>query len=278
MKRICLENSLKKKHFTPESRVPIDNDYYDRVAAGWWDESQPLSMLLTGLNPGRFGYFRAVLTRRLGIEPRGATALDIGCGGGFQAEEFARLGCRVTGVDPSALTLEAARAHAHQSGLEIEYRLGAGEHLPADDAGFDIAYCCDVLEHVDDLERVIAETARALRPRGVYFFDTINRTVLSKLVAIKLMQEWKPTRVFDTNLHDWNRFIKPEELQTVLTRHDLHLQEVVGLVPGGKPLGILKAFAGLKRGTMTYGDLGRALKARAGKRTSISYMGYALRG
>lgn len=257
--------------------MPIDNEYYDRVADTWWDEVQPLSMLLTGLNPGRFGYLRDLLTRRLQIDPRGITALDIGCGGGFLAEEFARLGCRVAGVDPSAPTLETARVHAQQSGLDIDYRVGAGEHLPVGDAVFNLVYCCDVLEHVDNLDLVMAETARALKPGGIYLFDTINRTFLSKLVAIKLMQEWRPTRVFDTTLHDWDRFIKPEELQAVLTGHDLDLQEIVGLRPGGNPITMLTTFAGVKRGTMTYGDLGRTMHARAGKDTRLSYMGYALK-
>lgn len=257
--------------------MPIDNDYYNRVADTWWDASQPLSMLLTGLNPGRFDYFREVLTRRLQIDPRGITALDIGCGGGFLAEEFARLGCRVTGVDPSVPTLGTARAHARQSGLDIDYVVGVGEQLPVADAGFDLVYCCDVLEHVDDLDRVMAETARALKPGGVYLFDTINRTFLSKLVVIKLTQAWKPTRVFDATLHDWDRFVRPEELQILLSDHDLHLQEVVGLRPRGNPFTMLRAFAGVKRGTRTYGELGRTLQAGAGRSTRISYMGYALK-
>jgi 2-polyprenyl-6-hydroxyphenyl methylase / 3-demethylubiquinone-9 3-methyltransferase len=261
-----------------ERWLPIDNDYYNRIADSWWDESEPLSMLLTGLNPGRFDYFQEVLTTRLQIDPRGKAALDVGCGGGFLAEEFARLGCRVTGIDPSSSTLEAARDHAHQSGLDIDYRVGAGEHLPVGAAGFDLAYCCDVLEHVEDLDRVVAETARVLKPGGVYLFDTINRTLPSKLVAIKLMQDWRLTRVYDTNLHDWNRFIKPQELQTVVTRHDLNLQEIMGLRPEGNPITILRTLVGVKRGTKTYGELGQTLRARAGKGTRISYMGYALRG
>jgi 2-polyprenyl-6-hydroxyphenyl methylase / 3-demethylubiquinone-9 3-methyltransferase len=68
--------------------LPIGNDYYNLSADTWWDESQPLSMLLTGLNPGRFGYFRDVPTRRLQIDPRSTTALYIGCGGGFLAEQL----------------------------------------------------------------------------------------------------------------------------------------------------------------------------------------------
>jgi 2-polyprenyl-6-hydroxyphenyl methylase/3-demethylubiquinone-9 3-methyltransferase len=78
-------------------------------------------------------------------------ALDIGCGGGFLAEEFARRGCRVVGVDPSAVSIETARRHAALSGLDVDYQVGFGERLPVADGEFDLTYCCDVLEHVSDL-------------------------------------------------------------------------------------------------------------------------------
>jgi 2-polyprenyl-6-hydroxyphenyl methylase / 3-demethylubiquinone-9 3-methyltransferase len=135
--------------------------------------------------------------------------LGRGCGGGFLAEEFARLGFDVVGVDPSAVSIEAARAHAAASSLNIDYRVGAGEQLLVEDGMFDVAYCCDVLEHVSDLDRVISETARVLKPGGLYLFDTVNRTLQSKLVAIKIAQEWPLTRVVDTPMHDWQMFIKP---------------------------------------------------------------------
>src|SRR4051795_8092603 len=99
----------------------IDNGVYDRLAEGWWDENGVLHFLRTGMNPGRFGYFREVLVERLGRNPRGLATLDIGCGGGLLAEEFAGLGCRVTGIDPSAASVAAARAHAADAGLDIEY-------------------------------------------------------------------------------------------------------------------------------------------------------------
>jgi SAM-dependent methyltransferase len=107
--------------------MPIDNDVYNRHATGWWDENEPLNLLHGSVTPARFGYFVAVL-QRLGLDPSGLRALDIGCGGGFLAEEFARLGCRVLGIDPSALSLETARRHAASCGLEIDYRVGFGEH------------------------------------------------------------------------------------------------------------------------------------------------------
>lgn len=88
--------------------MPIDNALYDRAGDIWWDENQPLSGMLTAVNPARFGYFRRVLIERLEIDPQGKTVLDVGCGG-FLAEEFARLGCVVTGVDPATTSLDTAR-------------------------------------------------------------------------------------------------------------------------------------------------------------------------
>ena len=187
--------------------MPIDNEVYDRLGAGWWNEDNPLNMLHGSCTPGRMGYFREVLDRR-GVA--GGRALDVGCGAGFIAEELAVGGFAVTGIDPSGVAIEAARAHAGRSGLDIRYVVGAGEELPFPDAAFDLVFCCDVLEHVADLDRVIAETARVLRPGGLYLFDTINRTRRSKLLAIKAMQEWRMTRIMDTAIHEWSMFIPPE--------------------------------------------------------------------
>ena len=92
--------------------MPVDNHLYARLADTWWNDNSVLSLLRTSLNPARFGYMRRVLIGELGIDPRGKTALDIGSGGGLLAEEFARLGCRVTGIDPSTESLETARSHA----------------------------------------------------------------------------------------------------------------------------------------------------------------------
>ena len=133
--------------------MPVDNAIYDRLSHTWWEEDGFLNVLLTALNPARFGYMKRILTEELGIDPAGMEVLDVGCGGGLLAEEFAALGSRVTGVDPSAASLETARAHARERGFAIDYQQGTGEELPFADASFDAAYCCDVLEHVDDVGR-----------------------------------------------------------------------------------------------------------------------------
>ncbi len=257
--------------------MPADNTLYSRPGDIWWDEREAFSALRTALNPARFGYFRRVLTGRLGRDPRGVAALDVGCGGGLLAEEFARLGCQVTGIDPSEPALAVARAHAASSGLAITYRAGIGEALPFPDQSFGIVYCCDVLEHVTDPGQVIAEIARTLAPGGVFFFDTINRTLLSRLLVIRLAQEWRMTRALPPNLHDWSQFITPAELDALITRHGLRRQEIVGLLPGANPMRALYAMWRYKRGAITIGELGRRLVFRVSGNHSVLYAGYALR-
>ena len=255
--------------------MAVDNDVYDRLGESWWDEASPLNVLHGSITPGRFAYFRDVLTRRAGAEVAGLRALDIGCGGGFLAEEFAALGCQVTGIDPSPVSIGVARAHAAGRGLRIDYRVGAGEDLPVPDAAFGLAYCCDVLEHVSDLDRVIAETARALRPGGLYLFDTVNRTRVSKLLAIKAVQQWPLTRLTDVAIHDWRMFITPAELAGTLERHGLIPGEMTGLGARATPLTVLRALISARLGRITYGELSRRLDVGQVTSTAISYMGFA---
>ncbi|GAA4489984.1 bifunctional 2-polyprenyl-6-hydroxyphenol methylase/3-demethylubiquinol 3-O-methyltransferase UbiG [Rhodococcus olei] len=257
--------------------VPIDNDVYNRVGETWWDEDNPLNLLHGSLTPGRFAYFRDVLRQQVGRDFTGLRALDVGCGGGFLAEEFARVGFSVVGVDPSTVSLATAHSHAVAGGLDIGYRVGVGERLPVPDIAFDVVYCCDVLEHVSDLDAVVAEAARALKPGGVYLFDTINRTRVSKLVAIKIMQEWRLTRLFDTELHDWSMCIRPGELTGVLDRHGLRVREVVGLGPRSwNPLRVLD-MARAAHGRLTWGEASRRFDFGRTRSTAISYMGYAVK-
>jgi 2-polyprenyl-6-hydroxyphenyl methylase / 3-demethylubiquinone-9 3-methyltransferase len=255
--------------------VPVDNDVYDRLGGSWWDETSPLNLLHGSVTPGRFAYFRDVLTRQPGGEPAGLRVLDIGCGGGFLAEEFAALGCRVTGVDPSPVSIGAARAHAAGRGLPVDYRAGAGEELPFGDAAFDVACCCDVLEHVPDPDRVISEAARVLRPGGVYLFDTFNRTRTSRLLAIKVMQQWRLTRLTDVAIHDWDMFITPAGLAAILERHGLAPGGMTGLGARAKPLAALRSFISARRGRITYGELSRRLDVGQVSSTAVSYMGFA---
>jgi 2-polyprenyl-6-hydroxyphenyl methylase/3-demethylubiquinone-9 3-methyltransferase len=257
--------------------MPVDNQLYDRLADTWWNDDSLLSLLRTSINPARFGYMRRVLVEELGIDPEGRATLDIGSGGGLLAEEFARLGCHVTGIDPSAESVETARAHAQTEALAIEYTVGVGEELPFPDAAFDIAYCCDVLEHVNDLQQVVAETARVLKPGGVYMYDTINRTRRSRLVVIKLMQEWPSTALMEPNLHDWDMFIKPVELDAAMARAGLEHRDRVGIGPARNPIAMLLDMRRRARGDMTFGEFGARNKFREMRDQSLLYAGYALK-
>ena len=256
--------------------MPVDNQLYDRLAGTWWDEDENMALLRTGMNPARFGYMRRVLTEELS-DPSGRSCLDVGCGGGLLAEEFARLGCRVTGIDPSEPSLETAREHAQGHGLAIQYVVASGEELPFEDDCFDVVYCCDVLEHVESVDRTVAESARVLRPGGVYLYDTINRTRRSRLVIIKLLQEWEATRCMEPHVHDWQMFIKPKELDGILRQHRLEPRETVGLEPAVNPLALLRNLRRRRRGEISYAELGRRLRIRETGALWGSYAGYALK-
>src|SRR5215470_16190414 len=238
----------------------INNALYNEQGNTWWDENQCLHLLKSSVNPARVGYFRRLLDEVLKLDYRGAQALDVGCGGGILAEEFAVTGFRVIGIDPSEPSLATARKHARSVGLAIDYRQGTGESIPFGDSTFPVVYCCDVLEHVRDLPRVIREIYRVAKPGGVFFFDTLNRTFVSKLVAIKIWQEWKSTAFMPPRLHEWRMFIRPEELKGLLTQSGFEFKEFRGTSPNvsiPKMIGLLRKRA---KGEIGFKELGQNFK------------------
>lgn len=258
--------------------MPIDNEFYNKHPDSWWDKHGLLHLLHTAVNPARFGYFCSVLTAQLKTDPQNKTTLDVGCGGGALTEEFARIGCRVTGIDLSISSVEAAKTHATQMGLGIEYYVASAKALPFKDKSFDIITCCDVLEHVDDLKKVMEESARVLRPGGIYFYDTLNRTLWSKLSTIEFAQKWRWSRFMPADIHNWNMYIKPRELNELMAGYGLKNQETVGMSPGSNPLKIILAVIEFKRGKITYETLGQIMRLRKSGDLSSSYMGYGIKG
>jgi 2-polyprenyl-6-hydroxyphenyl methylase / 3-demethylubiquinone-9 3-methyltransferase len=255
----------------------INNEIYNEIADTWWDKDGFMAVLRTSINPPRFAYFHKALTEHIKLEPKGLKVLDVGCGGGLLSEQFAAISCDVTGVDRSLPSLNAAIAHANKTGLNIRYMESKGENLPFEDAQFDVVCCCDVLEHVDDLDVVIAEISRVLKPGGVFFFDTINRTFMSNLLAIKAAQDWPLTRFLPRDVHVWDKFIKPSELATSMRKYSLPNAEFVGLSPAKNPLQSLLAITQLKLGRINFAQLGSKLKLKESKNLSISYMGFGIR-
>ena len=138
---------------------------------------------LKNLVPGRLAWFDRH------IDWRDKSVLDLGCAGGFIAEALATKGARVTGIDPAADTVAAARSRATLVGQDIQYDVGVGEALPYAEAAFDAVVCVDVLEHVADLAKVASEVARVLRPGGIFLYATINRNVLSRVATTTVAED-----------------------------------------------------------------------------------------
>jgi len=254
-----------------------DNTFFDRLSDSWWSENGYFNLLKQVMNPWRLPYFKAVISEN-GIEPLHTAVLDIGCGGGLLAEEIALMGFAVTGIDSSEKSIDVARRHSEQNGLTIDYRTGFAEALPFDNESFSLVTCCDVLEHIPRWELVLRELARVLKPGGIVFYDTINRTALSKLIFIKITQEWRLTRIAPPHLHAWQMFIKPVELLCALKRHGFENRALVGGRFTGNPIHALLHTRRYKRGKITGVELGRRLRLKQTRKLWLSYAGYAVKG
>lgn len=225
-----------------------DLTIYDRAADSWWSDDVRWVRTLRNLVPGRLAWFDRH------IDWQGKDVLDLGCAGGFMAEAMAARGANVTGIDPAAQAIGAARAHARAAGLRIGYDVGVGEALPYDPAGFDAVVCVDVLEHVTDLHRVLSEVARVLRPGGLFLYDTINRNPLARLATVTIAED--VLRLLPRGTHDPRMFIKPRELRAAMVGAGL----VPGPITGLGPRGVNRRF------DLTFGQL---------PLTAILYMGLA---
>ena len=255
----------------------IDNDLYHEEGDIWWQSDSPLYLIQYSVNPARVGYLKKILFDTLNVDPHGKAALEIGCGGGILCEEIARMGFDVTGIDPSEQSLQIAASHAKASSLHIQYEKGTGEALPYRDSSFDVVFCCDTLEHVRDVPKVISEISRVLKPEGIFCYDTFNRTFMSKLVAINISQVWKRWAFAPPNLHVWEMFIKPDELKSLLRQNRLECKENRGMRPNVSPLVFLRYLRKRARGELTYKNLSEKLYLVESSNMSIMYMGYAIK-
>lgn len=225
-----------------------DLTIYDTVADAWWSDDILWVRTLKNLVPGRLKWFDRQL------DWQGKAVLDLGCAGGFMAEAMAQRGAQVTGIDTAANAIAAARAHATAQSLPISYDVGVGEALPYTSGSFDAVVCVDVLEHVSDLNKVLAEVARTLRPGGLFLFDTINRNPLARFATITMAED--VLRLLPRGTHDPAMFIKPHELRRSMIGAGL----VPGPITGLGPCGINRRF------DLTFGLL---------PLTAILYMGIA---
>ncbi len=196
----------------------LDNEEverFSRLASEWWNPTgkfRPLHQI----GPPRLSFIRDNAVERFGRDQKalrplsGLTAVDIGCGGGLVSEPLARMGATVTAIDPSEKNISIARSHAEGQGISIGYRAARVEDLVAEGLKFDIVACLEVVEHVPDPAKFIAECASLVAPGGLAVFSTLNRTFKAWALAIvgaEYVLGWLPR-----GTHQWDRFITPDEL------------------------------------------------------------------
>jgi 2-polyprenyl-6-hydroxyphenyl methylase/3-demethylubiquinone-9 3-methyltransferase len=254
----------------------IDNDIYNLEGDKWWQTDFSLNLIRAVINPFRVGYAKRIFDH-LEMDLIKMSALEVGCGGGILTEEIAKMGFFTTGIDPSEQSLTNAIKHAKDNNLKINYEKGIGENLPFQNNSFDVVFCCDVLEHVYDLPKVISEISRVLKNGGIFIYDTFNRTILSKIGVIKILQEWERWAIMPPNLHVWEMFIKPDELKYLLHQNQLVWKEHRGAKPNISYLKILRYLRKRATGELTYQEFGKKFRMVESGSTQIMYMGYALK-
>jgi 2-polyprenyl-6-hydroxyphenyl methylase / 3-demethylubiquinone-9 3-methyltransferase len=206
---------------------------FARVAAQWWDAQGPMAALHK-FNPVRLAYVRDHVAAHFDRDPKrldslsGLRILDIGCGGGILSEPLARLGAAVVGIDPVENNVAVARQHAGQSGLAVDYRATTVEALA--DAGemFDVVLAMEVVEHVGDVALFIDCAAATVKPGGLLFVATLNRTAKSFALAIvgaEYILRWLPR-----GTHRWDRFVTPNELEIAIAQAGLQIVDQTGVI------------------------------------------------
>jgi len=210
---------------------PAERARFAALASEWWNPRGKFAALHR-IGPARLTFLRDALIGHFGgksgLRPlEGLSLIDIGCGGGLIAEPLARLGAKVTGLDPAQENVEVARRHAAEQGLAIDYRTGAVEDL-APGLGWDGVICLEVVEHVPDVGAFLATSARLVRPGGLLLLSTLNRTLKAYLLAIigaEYVLGWLPV-----GTHRWDRFVTPAELARHLTEAGLGQPTFQGLI------------------------------------------------
>lgn len=207
-------------------------DRFAALAHEWWNPDGSFRPLHK-LNPARLAYIRERLTQHFrrdarGPEPlAGLSILDVGCGGGLVSEPLTRLGARVTGIDATEKCIGAARSHAEQVGLAIDYRVATVEALVSEGVKFDTVLALEVVEHVPDVRAFAAGCCALTRPGGALVFATLNRTAkafLEAIVGAEYVLRWLPR-----GTHRWDRFVRPSELAFALRDGGARVTDLTGL-------------------------------------------------
>ncbi len=198
---------------------------FAKMVGEWWDENgkfKPLHMM----NPVRVSYIIEKIKELKKCDLKKLSLLDVGCGGGILSESIARVGINVLGIDVCEENIKVAQSHAKKVGLNIEYTHTSIEEL-SNNKKYDVVLLMEVVEHVDNLELFIKKAIELLKPEGLIFISTINRTFKSFFLAIigaEYILNWLPK-----GTHDWNKFLKPSEIANHLREGNVTLQDMAGM-------------------------------------------------
>ena len=213
--------------------VGTEVEQFARRAEQWGDPRGPMAMLHK-FNPVRLAYIRDRLAAHFGRDPKrmaclsGLRILDIGCGAGILSEPLARLGAAVVGADPAPANIDVARQHADRAGLMIDYRNSTAEDLADAGERFDAVLAMEVVEHVSDVPLFVRRCAEMVKPGGLMFAATINRTMKSFALAIvgaEYVLRWVPR-----GTHRWDKFVTPDELESAFAGAGLRRLDESGVV------------------------------------------------
>jgi 2-polyprenyl-6-hydroxyphenyl methylase / 3-demethylubiquinone-9 3-methyltransferase len=213
-------NSINKKEI----------EKFSKIAEEWWNPNGKFKPL-HNFNPIRIKYIKDNIIKDFKIKSsekplKKINLLDIGCGGGLLSEPMCRLGANVVGIDASTKNIEVAKFHAKKNKLKINYKVASPEKLKTK-IKFDVILNMEIVEHVEDINFFIKESTKLLKKNGIMFVATLNKTLKSYTFAIvgaEYILKWLPI-----GTHDWEKFIKPNDLIKILEKNNLSLKKLDGM-------------------------------------------------
>ena len=205
-------------------------DKFSKLADEWWDPEGKFKPL-HNFNPVRLRYIKDTIIEKFGnksekLPLKDIKILDIGCGGGLLSEPLSRLGATVTGIDASERNIKIAKIHLEKSKLDIQYYCSSPEKFVTEEK-FDVVLNMEIVEHVDNVDFFLLKSSELLKKNGLMFIATLNKTLKSFIFAIvgaEYILKWLPI-----GTHDWNKFIKPDDLINICKNNSLNLNNLIGV-------------------------------------------------
>ena len=205
-------------------------DKFSKMANEWWDPEGKFKPLHK-FNPTRIKYIKENIINNFKLKNKfrplsGINILDIGCGGGLLSEPMSRMGAKVTGIDASYKNIKIAKLHSKKNKLKIDYLCSSPEKLKITKK-FDVILNMEIVEHVEDVDFFLKSCSKLLKKNGLMFVATINKTLKSYVFAIvgaEYVLRWLPI-----GTHEWEKFVKPEDLKKILMKYDLSLNKLEGM-------------------------------------------------